>query len=154
MQNLCSPNNIIFLHIVSMFCFFKCYLGTPQTLLGHYWEGSITHLHFNDFDPFNKVAPLSPANYLAGFSLARIDFFPNCFFFFFNFMTPFYGWDSTASRLEPLQGGSVLFTTKFPEIPVLTQKCWFCHFNAVFGHFAQIVPPPVNLIWETLPSGV
>ena len=32
-------------------------------------------------------------------------------------MTPFYQWDSTASRLEPLQGGSLLFTTKFPEIP-------------------------------------
>ena len=32
-------------------------------------------------------------------------------------MAPFYGWSSTASRLEPLQGGSLLFTTKFPEIP-------------------------------------
>ena len=30
-------------------------------------------------------------------------------------MAPFYGWDSTASRLEPLRGGSLLFTTKFPE---------------------------------------
>ena len=34
-----------------------------------------------------------------------------------NFMAPFYGWGSTASRLEPLQGVSLLFTTKFPEIP-------------------------------------
>ena len=33
-----------------------------------------------------------------------------------KFMTPFYGWGSTASRLEPLRGGSLLFTTKFPEI--------------------------------------
>ena len=33
-----------------------------------------------------------------------------------NFMTPFYGWGSTASRLQPLRGGSLLFTTKFPEI--------------------------------------
>ena len=32
-------------------------------------------------------------------------------------MAPFYGWDSTTSRLEPLWGGSLLFTTKFPEIP-------------------------------------
>ena len=32
-------------------------------------------------------------------------------------MAPFYGWGSTASRLEPLQEGSLLFTTKFPEIP-------------------------------------
>ena len=31
-----------------------------------------------------------------------------------NFMAPFYGWGSTASRLEPLRGGSLLFTTKFP----------------------------------------
>ena len=32
-------------------------------------------------------------------------------------MTPFPGWGSTASRLEPLQGGRLLFTTKFPKIP-------------------------------------
>ena len=33
-----------------------------------------------------------------------------------NCLAPFYGWGSTASRLEPLQGGSLLFTTKFLEI--------------------------------------
>ena len=34
-----------------------------------------------------------------------------------NFLTSFYRWGPTAfSRLEPLQGGSSLFTTKFPEI--------------------------------------
>ena len=32
-------------------------------------------------------------------------------------MAPFYGWGSIASRQEPLRGGSLLFTTKFPEIP-------------------------------------
>ena len=32
-------------------------------------------------------------------------------------MVPFCGWGSTASRLEALQGGSLLFTIKFPEIP-------------------------------------
>ena len=32
-------------------------------------------------------------------------------------MASFYGRGSTASRLEPLWGGSLLFTTKFPEIP-------------------------------------
>ena len=32
-------------------------------------------------------------------------------------MAPFYGWSSTASRLEQLQGGSLLVTTKFPDIP-------------------------------------
>ena len=34
-----------------------------------------------------------------------------------NFVAPFYGWGSTASRLEPLRGHSLLFTTKLPEIP-------------------------------------
>ena len=34
-----------------------------------------------------------------------------------NFMSPFYGWGSTASRLDLLRGGSLLSTTKFPEIP-------------------------------------
>ena len=34
-----------------------------------------------------------------------------------NFVAPFYGWGSTAPMLEPLWGGSLLFTTKFPEIP-------------------------------------
>ena len=32
-------------------------------------------------------------------------------------MTPFYGWGSTASRLQPFRGGSLLFTTKFPDTP-------------------------------------
>ena len=31
-------------------------------------------------------------------------------------MAPFYEWGSTASRLVPLWGGSLLFTTKFPDI--------------------------------------
>ena len=33
-----------------------------------------------------------------------------------HFMAPFHGWGSTASRLEPLRGGCLLFTTKFPEV--------------------------------------
>ena len=32
-------------------------------------------------------------------------------------MTPFCGWGSTASGLQPLRGGSLLFTIHFPEIP-------------------------------------
>ena len=32
-------------------------------------------------------------------------------------MDPFYGWGSTVSRLESLWGGSLLYNTKFPEIP-------------------------------------
>ena len=32
-------------------------------------------------------------------------------------MAPFYAWVSTAVRLVPLRGDSLLFTTKFPDIP-------------------------------------
>ena len=34
-------------------------------------------------------------------------------------MAPFYEWGSTASRLEPLRGGNLLFATKFPELLLL-----------------------------------
>ena len=34
-----------------------------------------------------------------------------------TFMAPFYGCGITASSLEPLRGGSLLFSTKSPEIP-------------------------------------
>ena len=37
-------------------------------------------------------------------------------FFKKNFMAPFYGWGSTTSRLQPLRGGSLLFTIQFPGI--------------------------------------
>ena len=40
-----------------------------------------------------------------------------------------------------------------PPSHCFDQKCQFCHFHAVFGHFAQIVPPPVDLIWEILLEG-
>ena len=42
-----------------------------------------------------------------------------CFFFSSScdFMATFYGWGSTAWRLDPLRVGSLLFTTTFPEIP-------------------------------------
>ena len=32
-------------------------------------------------------------------------------------MAPFYGWGSTALKLQALRGGSLLFTVQFPEIP-------------------------------------
>ena len=47
------------------------------------------------------------------------------------FMAPFYGWGSTTSRLELLQGGSLLYASKFPEIPgthfidLGSMKGWF-----------------------------
>ena len=39
------------------------------------------------------------------------------YFFKKIFMAPFYGCGLTASRLERLRGGSLLFSTNFPEIP-------------------------------------
>ena len=35
----------------------------------------------------------------------------------FKLYGPFLWMESTTSRLEPLHGGSLLFTIKFPEIP-------------------------------------
>ena len=32
-------------------------------------------------------------------------------------MAPFYGWGSTASRLEPIWGSNLLFPNKFPKVP-------------------------------------
>ena len=57
-----------------------------------------------------------------------------------HFKAPFYGWGSTASRLEPLRGGSLLFTTYFPDTPATNRtfnrfiffylsmmlKAWYC----------------------------
>ena len=34
-----------------------------------------------------------------------------------SFKKAFHGWGLTGLRLEPLPGGSLLFTTKFPEFP-------------------------------------
>ena len=34
-------------------------------------------------------------------------------------MAPFYGWGSTASRLEPLRGGNLLFTTNTSKEQIL-----------------------------------
>ena len=42
-------------------------------------------------------------------------------------MAPFYGWRSTASRLEPLRGGSLLLTTgsqKFLVLILSTSEGW------------------------------
>ena len=32
-------------------------------------------------------------------------------------MAPFFEWGSIASRPQPLPGGSLLYTTKFPKVP-------------------------------------
>ena len=48
-------------------------------------------------------------------------------------MAPLYGWGLIASRLKPLQGGSLLFTTKFPEIPG-THFIPGTYFKAFFMH--------------------
>ena len=54
-------------------------------------------------------------------------------------------------------GGSPTLPKKLdcsPHVPltVLTQKCQIRNFHAVFDHFVQIVPSPVDPILETLSS--
>ena len=49
----------------------------------------------------------------------------------------FYGWGSTASRLEPLWESSLLFTTKFPEIPATH---WFWTRDPWIGNPAGSFP--------------
>ena len=43
-----------------------------------------------------------------------------------NFMAPFYGWGSTASRLQPLRGGSLLFTIQFPATHIFAAETVNC----------------------------
>ena len=85
-------------------------------------------------------------------------------------MAPFYGWGSTASRLVPLRGGSVLFTIKFQIFLVLilsTSEGWkaestleppsgFKHENPGLdiqrlNHWA-IAPLLRRLIWAEMPE--
>ena len=51
-------------------------------------------------------------------------------------MAPYYGSGSTAKATETLQGGSLLFTTKFPEIPG-THRSW--HDAQVIAHTCAII---------------
>ena len=60
-----------------------------------------------------------------------------------NFMAPFYGWGSTAWRLELLQGGSLLFATKFPEIP----GTHFINLERMKGWVDPVAMGPVD--WES-----
>ena len=55
-------------------------------------------------------------------------------------MAPFDGWASTASRLQPLREGSLLFTIQFPEIPGRSM-----HF-AAFAIFIGVLFQPCFLM--------
>ena len=67
-------------------------------------------------------------------------------------MVPFYGWGSTASRLEPLRGGSLLFTTEFPDIwkrlcqATLKQGLIEESFKFISGSSLQYVPTLKSLV--------
>ena len=47
-------------------------------------------------------------------------------------MAPFYGWGSTTSWLQPLRGGSLLFTIQFKENSG-THFIYLCHYKKQFG---------------------
>ena len=61
----------------------------------------------------------------------------------FKFLAPFYGWDSTASRLEPFRGGSLLFTSKFP---------WYMIECQYFLHISFKKQTSVNVLVESVPQ--
>ena len=58
-------------------------------------------------------------------------------------MAPFYGWGSTASRLEPLRGDSLLFSTKFQETTLVNQAAK----NRILLGTCSSTDPQSN-IWE------
>ena len=58
-------------------------------------------------------------------------------------MAPFYGWGSTALRLQPLRGDSLLFTTKFPETTLVNQTAK----NRILLGTCSSTDPQSN-IWE------
>ena len=68
-------------------------------------------------------------------------------------MAPFYEWGSTASRPEPLRGGSLLFTTKFPELLLLilsTSERWKAESSLELSHpwSHPVVSNTEPLDWE------
>ena len=79
----------------------------------HYYKRPLTKMFSRKFIEFLKQLSLrrTAKNLFTPWWWQHLTYYKK------NFMAPFYGWGSTASRLEPLQGGSLLFTTKFPEIP-------------------------------------
>ena len=72
-----------------------------------WWKEQSEHKIFLNLNNFSFLT-----HYLKLFNIKHI-LFKN----FYTLWPLFYGWGSTASRLVPLRGGSLLFTTKFPEIP-------------------------------------
>ena len=62
-------------------------------------------------------------------------------------MAAFYGWGSTASRLEPLWGSSLLYNTKFPEIPDI-------HFINLGQKAESNLEPPNGFDHETPGLGI
>ena len=55
-------------------------------------------------------------------------------------MAPFYGWGSTASRLEPLRGDDLLFTIKCQYI----LKSWFTNYNQYIQNYNKLCLKAIN----------
>ena len=56
-------------------------------------------------------------------------------------MAPFYGQGSTASRLQPLRGGSLLSTIQFPELSKQLDLECSKNFSSIFKQSIQTVLP-------------
>ena len=96
----------------------------------------MVHLYFLDSFTFSKLL----------YNFKKLNFS-------FNFMAPFYEWGSTASRPEPLRGGSLLFTTKFPELLLLilsTSERWKAESSLELSHpwSHPVVSNTEPLDWE------
>ena len=63
-------------------------------------------------------------------------------------MAPFYGWGSTASRLEPLRGGSLLFTTFYYFSRQIYEANLFNKNFKNFNTFLTILKCSVELDFE------
>ena len=124
-----------------------------------YYEGAESEERKN---PWKKSYSVEENNLVRGHSFmmsAKKSKFrtPTLFpFLKLSSMAPFYGWVSTASRLEPLRGGSLLFTTKFPEIPgthfidLRRMKGWV-NLGATQRFYLQTSSFSLhNLLWDVL----
>ena len=74
-------------------------------------------------------------------------------------MVPFYGWGSTASRLEPFRRSSLLFMTKFPWYMIECQYLLHLSFwkQTSINVLVESIPQPITLggaTYELLPWNV
>ena len=72
-----------------------------------------------------------------------------------NFMTPFYGWGSTASRLEPVRGGSQIHSCYIHlRISKLTSKSEYAKHLLRNITFSKVAGQDNNITGQTAPEQI